>query len=79
MYIPYMYKYVYTHLVFILHTFRYDLLDLENFSWDLSFEKIDSPSLHSHWLPISLCLGLEPCEISPIGIGRLTGLASMQV
>lgn len=58
--------------------FRDDLLELDNLSGDLSLEKIDSPSLHSHQLPIVLHPSVGPCEISPNDIGGLTGLASMQ-
>lgn len=58
--------------------FRDHLLELDNFSDDLSLEKTDSPSLHSHWLPIALHPRVGPCEISPNDIGSLTGLVSMQ-
>lgn len=46
------------------YVFRAVHLILNNLSWGLSPEKTNSPSLRSHWLPITRHLVGGPCEIS---------------
>lgn len=60
------------HLVLLICIcLRMTIWDWINYQ-EASMEMSDSPFLSSHWLPVTLHLGVGPWEIFPIHVGMLT-------
>lgn len=71
--------YLYLSVLFITDVFRADHFRLPNLPRCLTLEKMDSPSLSSHWLTVALHSVVDSWKLSPTHVGIPPGVVIVLV